>query len=304
MDNIGLIKKTFEDQMHKKACSIYQFENIFNNYVFKVETETKPYIFKVYAKRDWPENGKLPFVSRKLSEYNIPHAELLVFNREDEIFPNGYLIEECLPGTTADRLALSQDETFKLYEKLAVLISRVHQIKLTGYGYTGNGIAKYTTFSEFMYDVLKDNTSNLTTNGLIETMELSEINKAIYARLKCCDVFPSILCHGDLSTKNILVDSNDIMLIDWDDVQSLCWMADIARLTLWMKLNYDSNIADTCRKAFLDNYETEYDKSAFFEIEDTLHVWYGLDYLTFFAGTNMEKKIKLLLQDSRRKCGI
>lgn len=304
MYNIDLIKKTFQDQMHKEARSIHQFENVSNNYVFKIETDTEPYIFKVYAKRDWPENSKLPFVSRKLGEHKIPHAKLLAFNRDDENFPNGYLIEECLPGMTADRLMLSFDETLKLFEKLAGLISRVHQIKLTGYGYTGSGVAEYTTFSEFMYDVLKDNTLYLTTNGLIDTRELAEVNKSIYTRLKGCDVFPSVLCHGDLSTKNILVNSKEITLIDWDDVQSLCWLADIARLTFWMRMNYNSDTANACREVFLAHYVTEHDKSTFNEIEDTLHVWYGLDYLTFFTGTHMEEKVKTLLQDSRRKCGI
>jgi thiamine kinase-like enzyme len=298
------IKITFEKHMEQSVHSIHQFENVPNNHVFKIETESQSYIFKVYAKCDWPENGKLPFVSRKLSEHKITHAKLFVFNRDDVNFPNGYLIEECLPGTTADRLTLSKEETLKLFEKLAVLISRVHQIKLTGYGYTGDGIAKYTTFSEFMHDVYKDNTANLTANGFIETTELAEVNKTICARLKAYDVFPSVLCHGDLSAKNILVNSNEITLIDWDDVQSLCWLADIARLTLWMKLNYDSDTADACRKVFLDHYETEHDKSTFFEIEDTLHVWYGLDYLAFFAGTPIEEKVKAHLHDSLRKCGL
>ncbi len=298
------IKITFEKDMEQSVHSIHQFENVTNNQVFKIETEYQSYIFKVYAKYDWPENGKLPFVSRKLSEHNITHAKLYVFNRDDMNFPNGYLIEKCLPGKTADQLKLSKEETLKLFKKLAELVSQVHQIKLTGYGYTGSGVAQYTTFSEFLYDVLKDNSANLTANRFIETMELTEVNKMIYARLKPYDIFPSVLCHGDLSTKNILVNSNEIALIDWDDVQSLCWVADIARLTLWMKINYDIDTADVYRKAFLDNYETEHNKSVFFEIEDTLHVWYGLDYLTFLKGTHIEGKVKTLLQDSLRKCEL
>ena len=303
MNDINIIKKTFEDQMHKDICSIHQFENVTNNNVFKIETESQPYIFKIYSS-GWPENGKLLFVTRKLAEYKIPHAKIFIFTREDKNFPNGYLIEECLTGTTADRLPLSDDETIKLFEKLAALVTQVHQIELTGYGYTGGGIADYTTFSEFMHDVLDDNSENLITNGFIEATDLTGINKKIYERLKRCDMLPSVLCHGDLSTKNILVNSNEIKLIDWDDVHSLCWVADIARLTFWMKLHYDECFAAACRKAFLDSYEAKHDKSIFYEIEDTLHVWYGLDYLTFFTEGPTCERIKILLQDSRNKCGI
>jgi Ser/Thr protein kinase RdoA (MazF antagonist) len=104
--------------------------------------------------------------------------------------------------------------------------------------------------------------------------------------------------------KNILVDSDGITLIDWDDAQSLCWVADIARLTLWMKLNYGSDLASTYRNAFLGHYDTEHDINAFYEIEDILHVWYALDYLTFFTGGLVAEKLKSLLREARKNCGI
>lgn len=302
MDNIDLIKRTFENQMRKSVDSIHQFENVPNNKVFKVEADCQSYIFKVYTNRNWPEDGKIPFVYQKLTELNIPHAKLFVFNREDENFPNGYLIEECLKGTTADRLTLSEKEIVSLFEKLAALISQVHTIELTNYGYTGGGEpAIWTTFSECMYDILSSNSSGLIANGFIGNEEFKKVSTAIYERLKYCDIFPSVLCHGDLSAKNILVNSNEITLIDWDDVQSLCWLADIARLTLWMKINYDQRTADACRKAFLDAYETKYYKNVFYEMEDTLHVWYGFDYLTFFTEGTVCEKVKTLLQDSRNR---
>ncbi|MDF2544599.1 MAG: choline kinase [Herbinix sp.] len=307
MYDIAIIKETFESQMNLKVKSIHKFENVPNNQVFKVETESQPYIFKIFS-TGWPEDGKLPFVAHKLDEYNIPHAKLYVYIREDNNFPSGYLIEKCLPGITADRLTMSGDETKKLFEKLAVLVSQVHHIKLKNFGYTGSGVAMWTTFSEYIYDMFDESTSNLRTHHLIEAVKLETIRQELHKRLMVCDQFPSVLCHGDLSTKNIIVHSDDIVLIDWDDTQSLCWMADIARLTFWMKLNYDDENADTYRRAFLDCYETEYDKNIFYNIEDVLHVWYGLDYLNFSAGNPRYQyqydNVKAILQNALKSCNM
>ncbi|NLY89495.1 MAG: hypothetical protein GX085_07760 [Firmicutes bacterium] len=72
MDTIDLITKTFENSMGKEVHSIHKFDNVPNNQVFKIETDSQSYIFKIYAKRDWPENGKLPFVNQKLDDYLAP----------------------------------------------------------------------------------------------------------------------------------------------------------------------------------------------------------------------------------------
>lgn len=309
MDQIDLVKSTFEARTGQKAHSVHQYENVMNNRVYRVETDSRPYIFKIYSSRDWPEDGKTLFVSKKLSEHSIPHANILVFDREDRRFPGGYLIEECLPGTTADRLTLSANEMVALFQKLAALVSRIHRIKLTNYGYTGDGkAAGWETFSEYMADSLDDHASPLL--RLIDANELEAVRQEIHQRLKVCDGFPSVLCHGDLSTKNILVDSDQITLIDWDDVQSLCWMADISRLTVWMRMQYGEDAAMTYRKGFLDSYEAEYGMDVFYETENLLHVWHGLGFLGFFIGKGIGKgkpeyeAVKAVLQSSFAKCGM
>ena len=296
------IIQTFETQTGQKVRSIRRFENVANNAVYKIETDAKPYIFKIYAKRDWPEDGKLQFISRKLDEINIPHAKILTFTRNDANFPNGCLIEECLPGTTADRLALSPGELSEMYHRLAAQMSRVHRIKMQNFGYTGDGSpAIWPTFSECMYDVMLGDTPR----GPFDDSEFETAAKQIRKRLEPCDKFPSVLCHGDLSAKNILVNNNDITLIDWDDAQSLCWMADAARLTFWMKLEYGDTAA-VYRKTFLDSYETAHGKDAYYELEDILHVWYGIEYCGWFYGKSQHQheKTKALLRKSLKNCGM
>ncbi len=78
MNDTGLIIKTFEQKMKQSVYSIKKFDNVPNNSVYKINTKSQPYIFKVYSKRDWPEDGKVPFIHRKLTENNIPHARLFI----------------------------------------------------------------------------------------------------------------------------------------------------------------------------------------------------------------------------------
>ena len=94
---------------------------------------------------------------------------------------------------------------------------------------------------------------------------------------------PSVLCHGDLSKKNIIVQDNDeILLIDWDDAIAFNWMADISRLTFWMKLNYNEQDCVLFRSIFLKHYRTAYRKSEFTSFESAFHIYSALDSLIFF----------------------
>ncbi len=302
MYDIDIITKVFEKNIKQSVRSVHRFENVTNNSVYRIDTELHSYIFKIY-KSGWPEDGKLLFVDKKLTEHDIPHAKIFVYNRENADFSNGYLIEECLPGTTVDRLALSKIEIIEIFKKLGDLVSQIHQIKLTGYGYIGGGVADWSKFSEFMYNSFDECTNNLITHNLAERVELETIWREIYQRLKVCDTYPPVLCHTDLSTKNILLNKEKITLIDWDDAHSLCWIADIACLTLWMKQEYGSN-AEVYRQVFLDNYKTEYDMNVFYETEDLLHVRYGLDKLNYFIGTPQYDSLKVILRESLEKCGM
>ncbi|BCN29008.1 phosphotransferase [Anaeromicropila herbilytica] len=180
---------------------------------------------------------------------------------------------------------------------------QIHQIKLKGYGYIGGGVADCSKFSEFMYNSFDENTNNLLAQNLVKRDEIETTWSGIYQRLKVCDKYPPVLCHTDLSKKNVLINENDITLIDWDDAYSLCWVADVAHLTLWMKYEYGNN-AEVYRKAFLDNYKTEHDMNAFCETEDLLHVRYGLENLNYFIGTPQYDSFKAILKDSVKRCGM
>lgn len=280
---VNTIDKIISEIFNCNATEIKQFENVVNNSVYSFKCNDKPYIFKFFRNEYWPEDGKLQFVNQLLLENDIPCAELITFTRDNPEFPNGYLIEQELNGITADKLQFTQSDEIEFYEKLAVLVSNIHRISIKGFGYIGDGDGEGDSESmcSFFYDEFDDRTEPLIEKGIYTEAELQELKKVLLNTLKCFDDLPSVLCHGDLSKKNVIVQENgELVLIDWDDAMSYNWMADIARFTFWMKMNYSEQDYSLFRNAFLDSYNG-YRKDEFADFEKAFHIYISLDFLNF-----------------------
>ena len=279
------------------AEEIRKFENITNNFVYSFTVSGKRYILKLYRSTDWPENGKVQFVNQLLIQNNIPCAKLIAYSRNDQIYPNGYLIEREVQGIAADKQVFDREQEIELYVKLAELVSSIHNIKIQNYGYIGSGIACYesmTSFFEDEFDRLDD--------GLKDTIsetQLRKMKEKFLGTMRDFEDLPSVLCHSDLSKKNIIVqDNGEILLIDWDDAIAFNWMADISRLTFWMKLNYNEQDCVLFRNTFLKHYRTAYRKSGFISFESAFHIYSALDSLLFFISIGdkeMENHLKSYL---------
>ncbi|MBD3919302.1 aminoglycoside phosphotransferase family protein [Paenibacillus sp. PR3] len=286
-ENYAYIRNKVEQIVQGTVDAIEPFENVPNNKVYKIIANGKPYIFKTYKQRTWPEDGKLAYVNRQLIEHHIRCAKLIVFDRSDPYFETGYLIEEYVPGTNAALIAFDLESGSEFYAKLARLVSQVHAIRVRNYGYIGSGEAGYTSFSAFMSDNYDDISNALICHGLFEQSRLNLLKEQIMARLRLCDNLPSVLNHGDLSTKNVMIDAQgELTLIDWDDAMSYNWMAELARLTYWMKFQYnDQQVYNTFRSSFLAHYTTDYNAIDFEDFEHAYHIWIGLDHLNYYVNT-------------------
>lgn len=279
------------------AEEIRKIENVTNNFVYSFTVSDKHYILKLYRSTDWPENGKIRFVNQLLIRNNIPCAELIAYSRNDQIYPKGYLIEREVQGKAADKTLFDREQEIELYVKLAELVSSIHNLKIKNFGYIGSGIACYesmTSFFEDEFDRLDE--------GLKETIsetQLRKMKEKFLGTMRDFEDLPSVLCHGDLSKKNIIVqDNGEILLIDWDDATALNWMADISRLTFWMKLNYNRQDCVLFRNTFLEHYRTAHRKSEFVSFESAFHIYSALDSLLFFKSIGdkeMENRLKSCL---------
>ena len=291
------VNQIIKSSFGRCAEEIRKFENVTNNFVYSFRVSDKHYILKLYRSTDWPEDGKIQFVNQLLIQNNIPCAELIAYRRNDQVYPNGYLIEREVQGIAADKQVLDREQEIKLYVKLAELVSSIHNIQIKNYGYIGSGIACYesmTSFFEDEFDRLED--------GLKETISETQLRKTkekFLGTMRDFEDLPSVLCHGDLSKKNIIVRNNgEILLIDWDDATAFNWMADISRLTFWMKLNYNEEDCELFRGTFLKHYRTAYLKSEFDSFESAFHIYSALDSLLFFIGISdkeMENRLKSYL---------
>ena len=269
------------------VCDMTAIEQVTNNKVFRFTCEGNPYIFKFYKSKWWPETGKLPFVTRKLKEKGIRCADLKLFSRDNEEFPNGYLIEELLDGVAADKASLTQEEKAKVFAKLGAFMSGVHTIGLGKFGYIGDGAPYADSMCDFFADELDDRGDELVERGIFTAGEIAALKEKFFATLTHFNDLPSVLCHGDLSDKNILLQKDgSIVLIDWDDAMAYCWMADVARFTFWLKMNHSPEVAASYREAFLSAYQTQHRKDEFASFEQGFYIYIAIDFLAYYVKTD------------------
>lgn len=206
------------------------------NHVYKVETNKKTILVRVFRYKDWPEDGKLQYIEKQFMNHRIPHAKLLFYTRSKKWFPNGFMISEFIDGMPADEAVRSGKLSRNDFQfHVAKLLKKVHGIQLKKFG---DWHGTYGTDPDILSFALPRITQKL--NQLKKT-EFYEKDVAIAARSKVeslltplKDKLKPVLTHGDPGKDNCIWSSKGkLILVDWDNARSSVWVRDYADLMFW-----------------------------------------------------------------------
>jgi thiamine kinase-like enzyme len=233
-------------------------------------------------------------VNNLLDSLSIKHPKVITYDRNSKEFNGGYLIEEFIDGVNP--LEIFNDKQMRLaYKSLAKYIKKVHTIQFDKFGYLNNGEPYYDKFSEYIEDTLTDNLTTLIKHNIIKMENMEHFVKSYSAYFDCFD-YPAVLCHGDLSMRNVLTIGSDLTLIDWDDAMAYPAFADVARMTFDMRYIHD-NKYHLFTLSFLSEYIEEDQINNYLRFESLYHVFVAFDFLAHSIDKiNKEEKYNKMIK--------
>jgi Ser/Thr protein kinase RdoA (MazF antagonist) len=266
------------------------------NRVYKVSTEAGgAFVVKVFRYADWPEEGKLSCVERKLAERGVPHPRLIHVTRNADLFPHGFSVTEHVEGRDCDAAIAGGDLSIADYCRgVGALLKNVHAVGFRRFGYLGNCEGTDDDFVEakLAYEV-NDRLREIAPAALPSNDLAPRIEDKVRRLLgPFAQRFSPVLVHSDAAPRNaILTDAGEFVLADWDEALAGIALEDYAKLTYLLFHAHDSPRPDAgarsvVRDSFFDGYGgTGFDADETEVIEDALHTIQAADCLSYHFKT-------------------
>ncbi len=191
------------------------------NFVFEAVISGRQYIIRISKKATRiTDFTKEQWIVAKVKEHGIPVPEILEVGNTAIHLP--YMIQAKLEGMNA----LTAQNTERVLNQMGKYTALVNTIKTVGYGKTfdwsENKLSKNATWKEYLANELKlpHRLEVLEKNNMIS----KEVSRQLQRMLAGAEKKPiqTVLNHGDMRRKNIIVDEKgDILaIIDWEESTS------------------------------------------------------------------------------------
>src|SRR3989344_2035694 len=232
------------------------------NHVYKIETDKKALLARVFRYDNWPEDGKLRWIDRQFTKYNIPHAKLLYLTRSDKWFPNGFMVTDYIEGKSANDAVKSKELSRNdYYIHVARLLKKVHGVRVKKFGDWHGRFGTDSSLLKFLLRRVVLKASQIKRMKYYDKNLEGEVSTKLISLLGPVEKkLKPVLTHGDPGKDNcIWTKKGKLILIDWDNARSSSWLRDYADLMFWESYSAQFNKtpktqATDARKSFLRGY--------------------------------------------------
>ncbi len=279
------IGPAIEKDLNIKILSVEKIPTGEFNYSYKVTTENGDIIARIFRQRNSPEDGKLEWLEEKLTENNIPHAKMIYYSREDTYFPYGFMVSEFLEGIDGKKAILEEAISFEdFFNKLAVLLQKVHSIQTIGFGELRDGRGEYDTFYDSKIGLYEEIREKLEPLSDIKNVVHKQVLKNVQELQEYKDMFHSVLLHGDPPPDNsILKSDGELILIDWDNAKCGSWIDEYTGLATRGAFMWQHELTEEGRNEIIQRSFKNHYKGVDFNNSDLIAVMKILEILNAYG---------------------
>jgi len=292
MTNEPDIERAAESVLGTPVLSVERLTHGDINRVYKVESAGRAFVLKIFSHRDWPEEGKLPWVEARLEERAVARARMLHYTRDDRFFPHGFSLSEYVAGANAKQAVRDgRLSPFDYLEMAGAYLRRVHDIRVPRYGYLGDGSGTEADYVGWVVGWnLKDSVDELAGAHGLDVGLYAEAAARVEKALRRFErrLSPALV-HADATPKNaILTDGGRVLLVDWDEARACPWLHDYTNLSYWYSYilhrgGLEARDKEEVRAAFFRGHgEPEFGPDELDALESALHTVQAAGVLAFY----------------------
>ena len=231
-----LVPRAVEESLKVKVKNIKKLTHGEVNYVYKVETDNRTVVIRVFRRKYWPNIKRVKYIEELLKDIHGVHPETLFLTSDSSIFENGFMITEYIEGKNGQEAIEQKNISFEeFHRQLFKKLKRIYEIPIVGFGHLNPEDETYDDFLSFRIGQLHDRFNDLETIPEYDEVYLTQIEDVFKKLIEPLNSrIKPVIVHGDATPANTIYTSNaEIIILDWDNASANTFMRDISLLTYW-----------------------------------------------------------------------